>query len=313
MSLWLIGSGKMAIDYARVLNTLDVSFDVIGRGTESAKAFTKETGIEVKIGGLSKALSKFNYPNVAIVAVGVEQLAQTTKELIKSGTKRILVEKPAGINLHEIKSINSLASIYNAKVFLAYNRRFYSSIKLAKQFIYNDGGVLSANFEFTEWSHVIEPLIKGKGVKQHWLIGNSSHVIDLAFHLIGRPMDWEYWHAGGVNWHPSSARFAGAGVTEQNVMFSYIADWQAPGRWGIELSTAKHRLILRPLEELHVTKLGSLTIEKVNLDCELDIDFKPGLFMQTDCFLKSNDQLFCSLKDQVENVKLYSKIAGYPI
>lgn len=311
MSLWLIGSGKMAIDYARVLNTLDVSFDVIGRGTESAKTFTKETGIEVKIGGLSKALSKFNYPNVAIVAVGVEQLAQATKELIQSGTKRILVEKPAGIDLHEIKSINSLAGIYNAKIFLAYNRRFYSSINLAKQFIYNDGGVLSANFEFTEWSHVIEPLIKGKGVKQHWLIGNSSHVIDLAFHLIGRPMDWKYWHAGGVNWHPSSARFAGAGVTEQNVMFSYIADWQAPGRWGIELSTAKNRLILRPLEELHVTKLGSLTLEKVDLDCELDINFKPGLFKQTDCFLKSNDQLFCSLKEQVENVKLYSKMAGY--
>ena len=313
MPIWLIGSGKMAIDYARVLNALDISFDVIGRGTESAKTFTNETGIEVKIGGLSKALSKFNYPNVAIVAVGVEQLAQATKELIQSGTKRILVEKPAGINLHEIKSIHSLAGIYNAKVFVAYNRRFYSSINLAKQFIYNDGGVLSANFEFTEWSRVIEPLIKGKGVKQHWLIGNSSHVIDLAFHLIGRPMDWKYWHAGGVNWHPSSARFAGAGVTEQNVMFSYIADWQAPGRWGIELSTAKHRLILRPLEELHVTKLGSLTIEKVDLDCELDINFKPGLFNQTDCFLKYKDQLLCSLKDQVENVKLYSKIAGYPI
>ena len=65
------------------------------------------------------------------------------------------------------------------------------------------------------------------------------------------------------------------------------------------------------MEKLHITKIGSVSVEEVSLDCELDLKFKPGLYNQTDSFLKSNDQLFCSLKEQVENVKIYSEIAGY--
>ena len=66
------------------------------------------------------------------------------------------------------------------------------------------------------------------------------------------------------------------------------------------------------MEKLQITKIGSVAVEEVSLACELDIKFKPGLYNQTDSFLNSNDQAFCSLKEQVENVKLYSKIAGYP-
>ena len=36
MNLWLIGAGQMAQDYVKVLNALDVPFEVIGRGVDSA-------------------------------------------------------------------------------------------------------------------------------------------------------------------------------------------------------------------------------------------------------------------------------------
>ena len=48
----------------------------------------------MQTGGLAQALSADKAPDTAIVAVGVEQLAPTTKQLIQSGTRRILLEKP---------------------------------------------------------------------------------------------------------------------------------------------------------------------------------------------------------------------------
>jgi predicted dehydrogenase len=311
MSLWLIGAGGMAQDYARVLQGLHLCFEVIGRGADSADKFEKATGKSVRIGGLADALLAGRAPEKAIVAVGVEQLAPTTAELIHAGVKRIMVEKPAGLDLAEIESLNRIAEENGASVLLAYNRRFYGSVQQARQYIAEDGGVLSAQFEFTEWSHLIAPSVKGAGVKERWLLGNSSHVIDLAFHLIGRPVDWKCWHAGSIDWHPAAARFAGAGVTEQNVMFSYLADWQAPGRWGVELLTARRRLILRPMEQLQVTPLGTVKIEAMDPLDNLDQDYKPGLYRQTQAFLEGNDQLLCTLPAQVGNARIYSEMAGY--
>ena len=311
MSIWVIGAGPMAQDYAKVLLALEQSFVVIGRNESSALVFEENTGCPVTRGGLASALHNDEAPELAIVAVGVEQLASATEELIKAGTKRILLEKPGGLNLAEIDSLNQWAVEYGAEVLIAYNRRFYESVEQTRRYIDEDGGVLSAQFEFTERSHVIAPLQKAAGIKEHWVLGNSSHVIDLAFHLIGMPADWRSWCAGSLDWHPASARFAGAGVTEKGVMFSYVSDWEAPGRWGLEIMTRKRRLILRPMEKLQVTKLGNIAVEPVEATNTLDKDFKPGLYQQTKAFLAGGDTLFCPLSEQIRNVRIYSQMAGY--
>ena len=311
MSVWLIGAGPMAQDYAKVLEALQQPFVVIGRSDSSALVFEEKTGHPVMRGGLDCALQHSKAPKVAIVAVGVEQLARTTEALIKAGSERILLEKPGGLNLAEIDSLDQCAVEFGDEVLIAYNRRFYGSVEQARQFIDEDDGVLTAQFEFTEWSHVIAPSHKASGVKEHWVLGNSSHVIDLAFHLIGTPADWRSWYGGSIDWHPTSARFVGAGVTEKGVMFSYLSDWQAPGRWGVELLTRKRRLILRPMEQLQVTKLGSVALEPVEAMNTLDKDFKPGLYQQTKTFLACEDDLFCTLSEQVRNMRIYSLMAGY--
>jgi predicted dehydrogenase len=311
MSLWLIGAGQMAQDYAQVLQALNQPFTVIGRGLESAAAFEKATGHAVRSGGLSDALALKKPPSKAIIAVGIEHLASSAAELIKAGTRCIMVEKPGGLNLAEIEALEQLAMKQGVTVMLAYNRRFYGSVRQARKCISEDGGLQSAQFEFTEWSHVIGPLAKGCGVKERWLLGNSTHVIDLAFYLCGSPIDWRCWHAGTIDWHPAAARFAGAGITDRGVLFSYLADWQAPGRWGIELMTTKRRLILRPMEQLQITALGKVQVEAVDPEDTLDQDFKPGLYRQTQAFLEGDFELFCPLSKQAKNVRLYSEMAGY--
>ena len=206
-SIWLIGASIMAQDYARVLMALNQQFEVIGRGVGTAATFEKSIARNVKTGGVQAYLNESDAPQTAIVVVGVEHLASVTADLIRAGTKRVLLEKPGGLNLEEVAELNILAERNGAEVLLGYNRRFYHSVQKAREFIVEDGGVLSMSFEFTEWAHEIAPLVKGPGVKDHWLLGNSTHVIDLAFHLCGRPADWNCWHAGSLDWHPASARF----------------------------------------------------------------------------------------------------------
>lgn len=301
----------MAQAYAKVLIALNVSFEVIGRGAASAAEFTSATGKPVRIGGIVAALNKNTAPTVAIVAVGVEHLAATTAALVKAGTKRVLVEKPGGLDVAQLGSLHQDVLRARAEVWLAYNRRFHASTLAAETAIIEDGGVTSVQFEFTEWSHVIAPLQKGAGVKERWMLGNSTHVVDLAFHLCGAPVDWKSWHAGSLAWHPSAARFCGAGITERGVLFSYLADWEAPGRWGVEIMTRKRRLILRPMEQLQVTRLGSVKNEPVPIDDELDKNFKPGLYRQTSAFISGYTERLCSLDKQLKNAKIYSEMAGY--
>lgn len=311
MNLWLIGSGPMARDYVKVLKTQGIEFCVIGRGGDSARSFEEAMGVSVQTGGLERAILTNETPDAAIVAVGVEQLTPVTSQLLKSGTKRILLEKPGGLNVKELSNLAKQASALKSEVLLAYNRRFYTATKKAEELIQEDGGLTSFHFEFTEWSHQIQHLKKAPGVKEHWALGNSSHVLDLAFFLGGFPQDWRGWSQGGITWHPTAARFCGAGITNKDALFSYFADWEAPGRWGVELLTRSRRLILRPMEKLQVTSLGSVRVEPVELDDQLDLDFKPGLYLQTKAFLENNADRFCTLAKQVEHAKLYSQIAGY--
>lgn len=313
MSLWLIGAGPMAQAYAKILISRGIPFEVIGRGKASGAEFTRAIGVPVRIGGLEDALRNGQAPGSAIVAVGVEALAGNTEALVKAGARRILLEKPGGLNVAQLEALKEKAIKADAEIWLAYNRRFHAATLAVERAIAEDGGATSIQFEFTEWSHVIQSLAKGPGVKEHWLMGNSTHVIDLAFHLGGIPVEWKGWHSGSLDWHPASARFCGAGVTDRGVLFSYLADWEAPGRWGVEVLTRKRRLILRPMEQLQVTSLGSVKIEPVEIDDRLDRDFKPGLYRQTAAFLSGDTERLCSLEQQVRNARLYSEIAGYPV
>jgi len=302
----------MAHDYIRVLKNLDVNVVVIGRGSDSAKKCEEVTGCPVITGGLEHFLStKPEACTHAIVSVGVEALASTTMQLLNYGIKNILVEKPAGLNKQKIMEVSELAKEKDAQVYVAYNRRYYASVLKAQEIIAEDGGVTSFNFEFTEWAHVIEKLQKAEGVKEHWFLGNSTHVVDLAFYLGGKPKELCAFATGSLSWHPAASVFSGTGVSQSGALFSYQANWESAGRWSVEMLTRNHRLILRPMEKLQIQKKGSVAIDFVECDYALDEEFKPGLFLQTRNFIEDMTNGMCSIGEQLEVIPQYYFIANY--
>ena len=299
----------MAIDYAKVLINMQIPIIVVGRGLNSAQNFEKMTNLPVITGGLNNWLSiSKEFPLYAIVAVGIDELCNTTYALLKKGFKNILLEKPGGLNYNEIKFLSKKARKFNSRVLIAYNRRFYSSVIEAKKLIKEDGGIKSYFFEFTEWSHIIENLDKRPEIKKNWLLANSSHVIDLAFYLGGPPKVISCYKEGKLEWHPDGCVFTGAGISEGGSLFSYIANWDAPGRWSVEVMTQNNRLIFKPLEKLKIQKKASVEINEVKLDDEIDTKFKPGLYRQVKAFLNNDYLEFLDIHQQVSCLNFYKKI-----
>ena len=297
--LWLVGAGPMAVEYSKVFDHLLVDYTVIGRGTTSASEFRNNTGKNVITGGLASFLSTGpDIPETAVVSVGVEVLAETTIALLKYGIRSILLEKPGALTVSGLKEIRAYALTAKASVFIAYNRRFFDSVIMAKNVIKQDGGIKSFTFDFTEWSHIIEGLDKYPGVKDNWLIGNSSHVIDLAFYLGGKPSTMSSHTAGELSWHKAGSAFVGSGVSENGALFSYHANWGAPGRWGVELLTRNNKLILCPLEALQSVEIGKVVPEFLYQQPQSEI-LKPGLKNMVEAWLSADYSSLCSLADQI--------------
>lgn len=313
--IWLIGVGAMGREYAKVLAALNCEYTAVGRGESSAVAFEAATGHTVVREGLEAFLSSSPaLPEAAIVAVGIDQLAGAAEALMKYGVRKILLEKPGVGSLHEIDTLYRQAQQTDSTVVLAYNRRFYSSTFKAEEIIAQDGGVVSFNFEFTEWTHTIDPNQYSQVACRHWLLGNSSHVIDTAFFLGGEPKELSCYTAGAgkLDWHPNATIFAGAGITERGALFNYGAAWQSPGRWVIEILTRKHRLYFKPMETLQIQEIGSVAVNPVEIDNRLDIDFKPGFYLQTQAFLAGDYTRFCTVAQQKDHIERYYKaMSGY--
>lgn len=311
-NIWLIGTGLMAKEYAKVLLDLKCNFVVVGRSKENCDSFRDSFNVNVLDGGLLRFLhNKPKLPNAVIVAVGIESLSETVLNLLDFGVKYILLEKPGFGYPSELQNIVNHKNSFNAKIVLAYNRRFYSSVMHAEKLIELDGGVTTFSFEFTEWSHLIKDLKKHPAEHQNWFLGNSSHIIDTAFFLSGKPKKICCFYDGGLPWHTKSSRYSGAGITDKKALFSYIANWEAPGRWAMEFSTKSRRYIFKPLETLQVQEIGSISINIIDIDDSLDKKYKPGLFLQTSAFLKTDLNRFCTIEEQSEMIQVYCKMSGY--
>lgn len=308
-----MGAGQMAEEHVRVLLAAGLSAEailVVGRGSERAEQLAQRYGVRASWGGLEGLR---DVPRIAIVAVPETELAPVTCRLLERGATHVLLEKPGALDPSE------LDGIADDQVFVAYNRRFYASVSRARALIAEDGAVLSASFDFTELEERVLRDAKRRGLASailaRWGLANSLHVIDLAFHLSGDPLAVETLRSGALPWHPSGAVFAGAGSLHGGGLFSYVATWSGAGRWGVEITTSKRKLVLKPLETLHEQRRGSFELDLVEIDPEPE-GVKPGLSGQWRAFIaaargEEADPALCTLSQARARLELAGKIFGY--
>jgi predicted dehydrogenase len=298
----------MARAYAKVLSALRIPVEAVGRSDEHAKRFAEETGVAAAGGGIGAWRRRYTpVPTHAVIAADVGETPRIAEELIELGVKRLLLEKPGALTKDELTPVIARAETAGAEVSIGYNRRFLASVKKAKDLIAEDGGVVSFYFEFNERTTQPER-IKGMDTPEktvaRWFIANSTHVLDLAWHLGGEPHALSGFSAAGPLWAPHPTLFSGAGITKSGATFSYFANWEVDGPWLVELQTAKRKLVLNPLEKLYEEKDGALV--SVPCDDVFDVKFRPGLYLETKSFLE--DVPLPTLAEQCDRFAWYEKI-----
>ena len=301
----IFGLGPIGLEYTQIFQELGYTVQAVGRSVEGCARYTEQTGIPAQP-WKDVDFDAMGDKNMAVVSVGEAQLGKVTKVLIEAGYPKILVEKPGAASYAELEEVAQCAAEHNCDVRIGYNRRFLESVIKGLKLLEEDGGVRSLHFDFTEWSHRIEPLEKEEGVKERWFFHNSSHVVDMAFYMAGWPTEISAQAEEPISWHPYS-RFAGAGKTTKGAVFSYNADWKGPGRWQMEMTTKNNRLIYRPLEELQVQPLGGVAVHQVELDQTGPAHFKPGFYNQVVAFIEGSDDL-PTIAEQQAHLEIYRQI-----
>jgi predicted dehydrogenase len=135
-------------------------------------------------------LLKIKELDIVIIATVHNQMYRILLEAIKMG-KHVFIEKPASINLTQLKSIIKENKILRRKIRVGYNHRFLAAIIKCKELLdknilgnlmfikasYGHGG--RSNYD-KEWR--MNPKISGGGE----LIDQGSHLIDLSEFFFGK-------------------------------------------------------------------------------------------------------------------------------
>ena len=310
-SVLIIGSGYIALEYVKALKKLKIKNIEILSKSENSLDNKVLSEYKIIFGGFGKKINLIEKKDLTIIATPINLLVKAATLAIKSGQENILIEKPGSLFKTDLIILEKL--IKKQKVRIAYNRLFYPNFQKLKILSKIDGGITSCKFDFTEWVHTIPFGKYKKDVYRRWGISNSLHVISMAMELIGMPKKITTNQHGNLKWHPTGSIFVGNGVSEKNIPFSYHANWEGVGRWGIEVVTKKNIYRLSPLEKLFVLKKGTTEWKEIQIK---NIFPKIKMGLAEEIVIMLNDALekqlkMVTIKRAIEYNKLAEKIFAY--
>lgn len=177
----LIGNKRAgALGPARLIACVDVELD-------RALVLARARGVEGHADW--RQLLDEKEVDIVIVATTNDSLAEVTKACIEAG-KHVLVEKPAGRSVREVKSVIEAAQQSDGLVRVGFNHRYHRAVRKARELI--EGGALGElmyvrgryghggrpGYE-REWR--ADPALAGGGE----LLDQGVHLIDLARWFLG--------------------------------------------------------------------------------------------------------------------------------
>ena len=306
----IIGGGEIAKQYALAFLKFHISdITIIVKTGDSISNFCIEKNLKLLKGGFEIHLSNLKKMDLVIIATPIPILINATQLCIDNGQDNILIEKPGSLYSKELLSLSKTCK--DKKIRIGYNRLVYPNLHKLKKLINSEGGVTSCRFTFTEWLDRIEFEKDELIVHQRWGIGNSLHVISMAFDIIGLPKEITSIQSGKIDWHDSGSQFIGCGTSENNIPFTYHADWGSGGRWGIEIFTKENSYILIPLEELYVCKKFTGTVVPVEFDVAFP-DVKLGIPEEIAIMLDNTSGLdLVTLEYAAKLNQITEKMMGY--
>jgi hypothetical protein len=312
-SVLLIGAGTMGRQYLQALKRLQVTAIRLCRQSQSmVHEHTALEGVQI-LGGGFLALKRRGPDETAIVALPMDRTVAAVEHLLNLGYKQILCEKPISLWADELIHLEKKAANLGAHIYCALNRVAYPSFCELQFLALREGGFQSASYDFSEILSRFNTASYPIDAQKRWGVANSLHVISMAHRLIGLPKDITSYRSGSLSWHPSGSAFVGAGLSEQEIPFSYHAVWGNTGRWSLELHTAKAAYRLCPLEQL-VRREDPLGDWKAISLSVFAPEIKSGILEETAAFLSPTVRSVLPLvliKEAASYVRLTEALCGY--
>jgi len=313
-SVTVVGYGFMGKHYVQALRALGVGqIHVCSRSKEPLNQLDGITGVTTTAGGYH-ALSRQAHPGeLGIVATTTADLVNAAEHLANLGFRKVLIEKPVSLWSAEIDRLAELLDSLGVEGSSAYNRLAYPSFCEVVGLTDTEGGITSCVYTFTEMIQPDWPNLYSTEVLARWGVANSLHPIGMAHGLIGLPSDWSGRRSGALPWHPSGAIFVGSGISDQDIPFSYQADWGSKGRWSVEVNTSEASYRLCPLEKLYRKTLALGEWEELPVTTFYP-DLKVGIAEEVAAILSAEVRQFTPLISMKQTASLTAygeQVFGY--
>lgn len=282
MRLALVGFGNIAKKHLEVFRALDCDVVASCNRSQAGRDAAEAWGIRRTYADLHHMVAQEN-PDAIINCASFDRIFETTAQLIPYRIP-VLVEKPAGTSVAELRRLIRLQKSYRTPIQVALNRRHYSVIQNA---IADAGGLERITSVHVRWSEAPVRLLQERGYSAAQvakvLYGNSIHGIDMMTYLAG-PVSAR--HVVTVsNGSPFRWLMSIADVTPLGKLASFSSTWDNPAPWELVMTAQGKRYQFAPLETCTVKEDGAHALREIAPDA-YDARFKPGFWDQASCFLR---------------------------
>lgn len=281
MRIGIVGYGNIARKHIEVFRDLGCDIVASANRSEAGRRKAREESRIPETFADHTSLAKKAHPDAMVICVTFDQIFSVTADLMKHQIP-LLVEKPPGTSLAELRELIRLQHLHNTKVQVALNRRHYTVFNKALDEV---GGRQNISFISVEWSENPVRVRDQKGFTDQQIgkiiYGNSIHGIDLMTYLAGDVCDYT------ISSNPGSAYFSWNmvlnGKSPSGSLVCFLNSWDSPIGWRVVLGAKRKRYVFAPLEKCVVTDSENKSYE-ISPSAE-DITFKAGFYGQAKHFL----------------------------
>jgi predicted dehydrogenase len=253
---------------------------IVNRGKSDARGLMARYRIDHQFSSLRTALDETCF-DAAIVAVTATATREVTATLLDAGIG-CLVEKPLGVTVDEARELRDRAASVSCATSVAYNRRFYSSVLAAQEYVRALGRPYSIHVEASEPLFELRERLGDEGLRDR-LVLNTTHAIDM-FTLFGGPV---------TRVSPSGYRKLVDGIPADFMCFlrfrdggtgSFLSHWCSPGENEVRLYGNGYKLEVNLKRNTLRAQVGNRTQDISGSD--LDALCKAGVYLQDLHFLR---------------------------
>lgn len=247
------------------------------RTRSRAEALAAESGIATVCDSVAELYERTHADLVVVTvtALSMNEVSRACFELPWT----VLLEKPAGYDLADAEEIHRAAEARGRRVFVALNRRFYSSTRAARADL--EGSPEPRFIQVLDQQDQAAALAAGQpaAVVENWMFANSIHTIDY-LRVFGRGA------VRGVQpvvpWDPERPGFVVSRIEfESGDVGLYEGIWNGPGPWAVFVTTPAKRWEMRPLEQAAFQPRGERRLHSVEVHA-WDTEFKAGFRLQAE-------------------------------